>query len=71
MTEAEKRDLYTAFGQVKDLHDWHAKEDADGRKVWYTPRSFEKSLEKHTASIDENTKVLRSLKTVIEQIERE
>ena len=47
-----RRDFYEMKTQTKELHDWHNKDDGDGRKIWY----FKASLED---AIIENTKVLR------------
>ena len=30
--------------QIAELHEWHAKEDTDGVKVWYVRRSLEEAF---------------------------
>ncbi len=45
--------LFTIWLKVKDLHDWHNKEDDEGVKVWYTRnKNVEEILEKMVEIID-------------------
>ncbi len=53
-----KRDFYNMKKQTEDLHDWHNKEDGDGRKIWYVKESLEESIKSLSESINENTKTL-------------
>jgi len=43
-SEHEKQTFYEMSKKINDLYEWHSKEDADGRKVWYTPSSHEVHL---------------------------
>lgn len=44
--------------QTDDLHQWHAKEDDDGVKIWYVRRSLEDAMMKLAESMDRQTQVL-------------
>lgn len=55
----DSRTLHSVSGQVSDMHRWQSKEDDDGVKLMYVPRSW-------IASQQEQTEVLRSLKGSIE-----
>ncbi len=45
--------LFTIWLKVKELHQWHAKEDDEGVKVWYTRnKNMEDVLEKMGDVID-------------------
>ncbi len=45
--------IATIYFKVKDLHDWHNKEDDEGVKVWYTRnKSMEEILEKMVDIMD-------------------
>ena len=48
--------------QTKDLHEWHNKDDEDGRKIWYVKASFE-------ANIKENTQAIRALQQTIQALD--
>jgi hypothetical protein len=47
--------------QIDDLHKWHDKEDEEGRKAWYVPRSLETALVKLSEAVEANTEVNRDL----------
>ena len=47
--------------QLSDLHDWHKKEDSDGRKIWYGHSGIDKALEHLAASQLAQTKLLEHL----------
>ncbi len=59
--ESLEEDLKIVDRRVEDLHDWHAKEDADGVKVWYIRHSLEEAVSRIGESIDRQTKVLEAL----------
>ena len=45
--------LFTLHSKVKDLHEWHNKEDDEGVKIWYTRNAkMEETLEKMTDILD-------------------
>ena len=52
-------------GWLKDLHDWHAKEDADGVKVWYIRQSLADAISTFAASVEAQT---RALEAIIEKL---
>lgn len=47
--------------QLGDLHEWHKKEDKDGRKIWYGHSGVDKALEHLAASQLAQTKLLEHL----------
>lgn len=47
--------------QIRDLHIWHDKEDSQGVKTWYVPRSLEAAIVKLTDSIDRQTKMIEDV----------
>ncbi len=45
--------VYANYVKIKDLWDWHNKEDDEGVKIWYTRNSqIEDTLEKMTDILD-------------------
>jgi hypothetical protein len=38
-------DVAELKSQIRDLHDWHSKEDEDGVKVWYVRKSLVDAIE--------------------------
>ena len=76
LSENYKTSFYDMARQVNDMHVILNKEDADGRKLCYTPTSHEaslKSLENVISTMNlnmlENIKVLKGLSDVIERID--
>ena len=51
------------INMIKDLHKWHAKEDASGRKIWYSSNSLESAIDKLSRAIETNTAVLSKFVT--------
>lgn len=51
----------TERGQLKDLHEWHNKEDADGVKIWYIRQSLADAITTFAASVDAQTKALQAI----------
>jgi hypothetical protein len=47
--------------QIGDLHEWHKKEDSDGRKIWYGHSGVDKALEHLATSHLAQTKLLEHL----------
>lgn len=47
--------------QIGDLHEWHKKEDNDGRKIWYGHSGVDKALEHLASSHLAQTKLLEHL----------
>ena len=41
-----KVDVLAIKHESKDLHDWHARTDEEGRPLWYTPRGMHEQNEK-------------------------
>ena len=45
--------VFAVYSKVKDLWDWHNKEDEEGVKIWYTRNAkMEDTLEKMTDILD-------------------
>lgn len=45
--------MTSVYFKVKELHDWHSKEDDEGVKVWYTRnKGMEETLEKMAEIVD-------------------
>ena len=45
--------LFALHSKVKDLHDWHNKEDEEGVKIWYTRNAkMEETLDTMTGILD-------------------
>ena len=53
---------------LKDLHEWHDKEDAEGVKVWYVRRSLEDALTKLSENIEKQTQILTEIHRAQEEI---
>ena len=47
--------------QIRDLHHWHNKEDADGVKVWYIRQSLEQAIAKLGDTLERQTIVMEAL----------
>lgn len=46
---------------TRDLHQWHAKEDEDGRKVWYNDRQLAEAMKKIGDAMTIQTEILRRM----------
>lgn len=46
---------------LRDLHDWHDKEDADGVKIWYIRQSLADAITTFAASVDAQTRALEAI----------
>lgn len=55
--DANTQDAKKSAKYLEDLWEWHAKEDEDGRKIWYNRQSVEKAI----IEISEYTKTLTSI----------
>ena len=64
-----RRDMYAMKAQTSDLHEWHNKEDGDGRKIWYVKASFEESIKHNSDCVKENTAELKQLKDTIKALD--
>jgi septal ring factor EnvC (AmiA/AmiB activator) len=58
----------TSFKQVKELHEWHAKEDADGVKIWYIRQSLEMVLAKNANALEILAKNSETQVRILEEI---
>ncbi len=47
--------------QIRELHQWHAKTDADGVPVWYVRQGFEEAIIRLADNIEKQTELLRML----------
>ena len=41
------------YSWTKDLHEWHAKEDAEGVKVWYVRPSLQEAIVKMADAVEQ------------------
>jgi len=71
LSESFRRDVYAMKTEIHDLHDWHNKEDEDGRKIWYVKQSLEEGISDLNTNVKENTLVLKGLTAVIKNIDTE
>lgn len=55
--------------QIDELHEWHAREDDDGVKLWYVRRSLEVSVEKLANNIAAQTTLLSKLVDKLERLD--
>lgn len=58
LTPSEMRALHD---WTRDLHHWHAKEDEDGRKVWYNDRQLADAMKKIGDAMTIQTEILRRM----------
>jgi hypothetical protein len=56
---------------LQDLHDWHAKEDSDGAKVWYVKQSLETAIIKLSEAMSSQAAIMERLLSRIESIDDE
>jgi len=47
--------------KIGDLHEWHKKEDSEGRKVWYGPMGLDRALEQIATTQLAQTKLMEHL----------
>jgi len=47
--------------QVRELYTWHAREDTDGVKIWYTRPSLERAIRELRESVDAETAAFQAL----------
>ena len=69
MSDTFKKTFYDMRKEVQDMHDWLGKEDSDGRKLCYTPKSHDESLKRIDENIAANTVVLDKLHNTLVRIE--
>jgi len=62
-----KEEWKLMLAQMKDLHDWHNKEDEDGVKIWYVRRSLEEAIARLSENIAMQTRILERLVDKIDQ----
>ena len=46
---------------LRELHEWHNKEDADGVKIWYIRQSLADVITTFAASVEAQTKALEAI----------
>ena len=64
-----RRDFYEMKSQTKDLHNWHDKEDGDGRKIWYFKASLENAIIENTKVLKDNIQQLMNLEKTIKALD--
>ena len=55
---------------MRDLHDWHDKEDADGVKVWYIRQSLADAITTFATAVDSQTRALTAILTKLEVVDQ-
>lgn len=70
-------DLTTIKTQLKELHDWHSKEDEDGVKVWYVRKSLGDAIENLGKAVvafqhaqERQTETLADIAKLIDRVDR-
>ena len=61
---------YDERSMLKDLHDWHNKEDADGVKVWYIRQSLADAITAFANSVEAQTRCLEAISDKLSKIEQ-
>ena len=54
---------------VRELHEWHAKEDSDGVKIWYIRQSLANAIAAVATSVNAQTRALEAIFTKLEAID--
>lgn len=74
---AATEDIASVRGMVKDLHDWHSKEDEDGVKVWYVRKSLVDAIENLGNAViafqvaqERQTETLSKIATLVDRMDR-
>jgi len=52
---------YNNERMIKDLHEWHSKEDEDGVKIWYVRPSLAKSIDQLAEAIQSQNRIFERL----------
>ena len=60
LSEVQKQ-IEATQKQVQDLHDWHAKEDENGVKIWYNKPAIERMLTNMESSSNELAREMKGL----------
>jgi hypothetical protein len=63
-------DIHRLSHQINELHVWHAREDADGVKVWYIRPTLESAIEKLAENITAQTAILKEIHLEIRESQR-
>ena len=59
----------TERAQLKDLWDWHSKEDSDGVKVWYIRQSLADAITAFASSVEAQTRALEAISNKLNSID--
>ena len=54
---------------LRELHEWHNKEDADGVKVWYIRQSLADAFASFAVSVDAQTRALEAISNKLTSLE--
>lgn len=54
---------------LRELHEWHNKEDSDGVKVWYIRQSLADAFASFAKSVDAQTRALEAISNKLTSLE--
>ena len=64
-----------AYSMIKELHEWHSREDDEGIKVWYVRKSLGDAIDKIAAVMDhidrretQREQILANLTAAVERL---
>jgi hypothetical protein len=60
---------YDERSMLKDLHEWHNKEDADGVKVWYIRQSLADAITVFSNNVEAQTRCLEAISSKLSKVE--
>jgi len=64
-----RRNVEELHDAVKDLYQWHNKEDDEGVKIWYVRKSLEDNIKRLPTTLEKQKEVLESLVKIFDQIQ--
>lgn len=57
--------------QIAELHEWHAKTDDEGVKIWYVRRSLETAINKLATNIETMANIFHTMQTEMHDMRRD
>ena len=61
-------DFKRMVNDIRDLHQWHDKDDSEGVKIWYVRKSLETAINALSESVDTQTKVLTAMMQELREV---
>lgn len=62
-------DLPKIVRQIKELHEWHDKEDDDGVKIWYVRASLTDAISRISRGIEMQNTILDRLQKTLDRMD--